>query len=125
MSIKISWLSNGHVVHGYRKVFVIYDGDDLLKGVVAYAPMGYEQVYRVLELAQSRSDYEGVDIDPALLWGLSLLVQQLEKNKDFFTDDGYQKQRPLPLDAGELLGASLFRDALHRGTLVLPSRFGI
>lgn len=52
MTVKISWLPNGHVVHGYRKVFVIHDSNDNLQGVITFAPIGYETVYQVKESAQ-------------------------------------------------------------------------
>ena len=94
MIARMIWLPLGHIAHGYRRVFTIYD-DEFLQHVVVLSPMPYEAVYGISQFAGER----GVK-DPSLCWGLStlfLLVKNgvlLNPANREIADDGYLQIKP-------------------------------
>ncbi|MCL6453980.1 MAG: hypothetical protein K6T78_10265 [Alicyclobacillus sp.] len=115
----MTWLPVGHVAHGYRRVFAIFE-DDALRHVVNFAHMPYEQVYRVREMAGGE-----VVEDPALWWGLSVirgLVADgtlLGAANPETADDGYIQVRPSLPTPEDLIPLSDYRDAVSANALVL------
>lgn len=67
MTARVEWLPVGHITHGYRRVFAIFE-NKTLRHVVNLSPMPYELVYRVREMA-GRDEV----VEPSLWWGLSVI----------------------------------------------------
>lgn len=117
---RVAWLPLGHIAHGYRRVFTVFE-DETLRHVVNLTPMPYEQVYHVLEL----SGKDGVQ-DPSLWWGLSVIMSLVAdgtllapENPDT-ADDGYIHVRPRLPDPSTLIPLDTYRSILDAGSLVLP-----
>lgn len=117
MNNRIHWLPVGHVAHGYRRVFVIYQGNHL-RHVVNIVNMPYEQVYLVREMAKGNTDD-----DPSLLWGLSIITSLMadgtllnEANPDV-ADDGYIQLRAHPPTESELIPLPIYQSILRDGIL--------
>lgn len=120
MTARVEWLPVGHITHGYRRVFTVYENEKL-RHVVNIAPMPYEQVYRVREIS-------GQDevVDPALWWGLSVIARLISEgtllgreNPDT-ADDGYVHVRPQPIAESDLIPLSTFQAILQEGTFTFP-----
>ncbi|MDQ0191066.1 hypothetical protein JI721_14395 [Alicyclobacillus cycloheptanicus] len=108
----------GHVPHGYRRVFAVYE-DQTLRHVVNLAHMPYEWVFRVKELAGEA----GVE-DPSLWWGLSVITSLVSngtllgaENPDT-ADDGYIQIRPQAPTKDDLIPLSIYQAALREGAFV-------
>lgn len=121
MTARVAWLPVGHIAHGYRRVFAIFE-DETLRHIVSLVPMPYEQVYHVLEMAGPN----GVE-DPSLWWGLSVIVSLVEdgtllaeENPDT-ADDGYLQVRPRLPDRSTLIALDTYRSILASGSLVFDS----
>ncbi len=119
MAARVKWLPRGHIAHGYRRVFVIDEGNSV-RHVVVIAPMPYEAVYSVLQLSG-----ESPVQDPSLWWGLSIVSRLIAEgtllnpgNPDV-ADDGYFQVRPQMPGREELLSLSVFADAVRAGELVI------
>ncbi|MCL6547273.1 MAG: hypothetical protein K6T30_00015 [Alicyclobacillus sp.] len=115
MIVTVEWLPLGHITHGYRRVFTVREAD-VLRHVVIVAPMPYEQVFQVKQLARGQS----VE-DPALWWGLSTVLTLMADgtllnpgNQDL-PDDGCLQVRPQPAVPERLLPLEEFRRALQAG----------
>lgn len=101
MNARVKWLPVGHVAHGYRRVFTVYEGE-MLRHVVNLAHMPYELVFQVREFVGK----DKVD-DPSLWWGLSIISSLvadgvlLGPENPETADDGYiqiRPQLPVPTD---------------------------
>lgn len=124
MSIRVTWLSKGHITHGYRRAFTITK-DETLIHVVVFVPMPYESVYQIQQEAGS-----GHMADPALWWGLSLIVKLVSDrvllaDSDTPGDDGYLQMRPPLLTASELLPLEIYNSATQQGYLDLVQLGGL
>jgi hypothetical protein len=99
-------------------VFTLYDGD-LLRHVVVIAPMPYQTVYEIQQLA------EGVPMeDPSLWWGLSMVVEMISNgtlltDNPNIPDDGYLQVRPKPMSKEELIPIDMYRTAVQEGSLLV------
>lgn len=119
MTARVEWLPVGHITHGYRRLFAIFE-NHTLRHVVNLVPMPYEQVYRV----QLMSGEDKIK-DPSLWWGLSVITGLVSdgtllasKNPDK-ADDGYIQLRPQPPVETDLVPLPLYRTALREGAFVL------
>lgn len=105
---RIQWLPTGHVTHGYRRVFTVYENNKL-KHIVNLSMMQYEAVYQIKQLAGSNEM-----TDPALWWGLSLVVKLLKDSTAFAeSDDGYIQLRPQLLAIEELVPIDVYQKAVE------------
>ena len=86
-SLTIRWLPNGHVPHGYRKVFVVSNSDKL-QYVIVLSFMGYEDVFNV----KAKVPIHEIQ-DPALLWGLSYVKSIIGTPLLLDSEDGYISTR--------------------------------
>lgn len=118
MTARVEWLPVGHITHGYRRVFAIIE-NNRLRHVVNFAPMPYELVYRVREMA----DQDEVK-DPSLWWGLSIIASLVSdgtllgaSNRET-GDDGYLQMRPLAPDTIKFIPLSVYRESVENGALV-------
>ncbi|MCL6442314.1 MAG: hypothetical protein K6T83_02415 [Alicyclobacillus sp.] len=108
----------GHVTHGYRRVFVIYENQKL-RHVVNLSHMPYESVFRVKELAGE----VGIE-DPSLWWGLSVIASLvsngtlLGKENPDTADDGYIQIRPQTPTKDDLMPLSMYQAALQEGAFI-------
>ncbi|SDW15665.1 hypothetical protein SAMN04489725_102209 [Alicyclobacillus hesperidum] len=120
MTARVEWLPLGHVTHGYRRVFVVYE-NGILRHVINFAHMPYESVFRVKQLATT----ERVD-DPSLWWGLSVIAKLvsdgtlISSENPETADDGYLQIRPQVPSYDELLPLSVYRGAVEKNALCLP-----
>lgn len=118
MTARVEWLPIGHITHGYRRVFSIRE-KQTLRHVVNLAPMPYETVYRIREMAEDRVE------DASLWWGLSVirdLVSDgtlLGRTNPDTADDGYVQVRPqVPTTKDDLIAFSLYQTILQEGAFV-------
>jgi hypothetical protein len=115
MKVSVTWLPVGHIMHAYRRVFVVHK-DETLWHVVNIMPMTYEAVFNTQQIA-------GADKvkDPSLLWGLSCLVKLLNDEEKSFEkdDDGYLQIRPGQLTQDDLLSIEEYQKAVSTGEFVL------
>lgn len=115
MTVRVTWLPVGHIMHAYRRVFVVHK-DETLWHVVNIMPMTYEAVFKTQQIA-------GADKvkDPSLWWGLSFLVKLLNDEQKSFEkdDDGYLQVRPEQLTQDDLLSVEAYQKAVQNGQLVL------
>lgn len=119
MSARVEWLPVGHVAHGYRRVFTVFE-DDKLRHVVNLAHMPYELVFQVRELAGK----DKVD-DPSLWWGLSIIAS-LVANETLLApenpetaDDGYIQIRPQLPNVWEMISVEDYQEAKQVGYFAL------
>lgn len=115
MNLRIMWLPVGHIAHGYRRVFTIFDEGRLVR-VVNFTPMPYEAVFQLREMV--RPDEVS---DPSLLWGLSI-IQNLIQSGELWSlgynsaaDDGYLQMRPSVLTVEDVMPMSEYHQAITRG----------
>ncbi|UOF90696.1 hypothetical protein LSG31_23065 [Fodinisporobacter ferrooxydans] len=114
MSVSIQWLPKGHVTHGYRRVFAVYENNQF-KHIVNLSMMPYESVYQIQQLADT-----GQMTDPALWWGLSFVVKLLKDPAAFEdSDDGYIQLRPQLMEKEELLSMEAYTQALQQGVYII------
>ncbi len=129
MNLRIMWLPLGHIAHGYRRVFTVFDEDRLIR-VVNFTPMPYETVFQLREMARPAEVS-----DPSLLWGLSIL-DKLIQSGEFWSlgantaaDDGYLQLRPPVLEASDVMPMDLYRRAktlfVHEPVKVQKQKEGI
>lgn len=115
MDVRITWLPLGHIAHGYRRVFTVFEDGKLIR-VVNFTPMPYEAVFQLREMM--RPDEVS---DPSLLWGLSV-IHGLIQTGEFWSlgsnvaaDDGYLQMRPPILSALDVMPLFLYDQAAHLG----------
>lgn len=106
---KISWLPLGHVTHGYRRVFLLQDENPSPR-ILVLTPMPYEAVYQVQQEVGG-----GKIIDPALLWGLSIIREGTRNQSLSFGDDGFLSIRPQLLQYNEFLPIEEYTQAIVEG----------
>lgn len=122
MTARVTWLPVGHIAHGYRRVFAIFEGESL-RHVVNLSPMPYEQVYGVMSLAGDA----GVK-DPSLWWGLSAINSLISDGtllgpeNPVSADDGFIHVRPRMPCETELLPLSTYQAILREGSWSVPNR---
>jgi hypothetical protein len=114
MSLRVKWLPICHVPHGYRRVFVVYENDQI-KNVIALAHLGYEDVYNVQQKASTPQNIK----DPALLWGLSLVKSLLGSAALEESEDGYFSVRPKVPEAEELISDDEYLKAVENGEYLI------
>lgn len=118
LTARVEWLPVGHVPHGYRRAFVVYEGPRL-RHIVNVSHMPYELVFQVREFAG-----EGGVEDPSLWWGLSivaLLVADgtlLGPANPETADDGFVQVRPKAPTERDLIPLPLYQRILHDGAFV-------
>lgn len=110
MSLRVKWLPVCHVPHGYRRVLVVYENDQV-RNVVVLAHLGYEDVYNVQQKSQSPQKVK----DPSLLWGLSLVKSLLGSPALEESEDGYYSIRPKAPEAEELISVEEYLKAVENG----------
>jgi len=118
MTARVEWLPVGHIPHGYRRLFVLFE-NETLRHVVNLAPLPYELVYSVKEMAGP----DGVE-DPSLWWGLSVITTLvsdgtlLGATNPETADDGYLQVRPQPPVAADLIPLAMYQTTLQQGAYV-------
>jgi hypothetical protein len=115
MIIRVTWLPVGHIMHAYRRVFIVHK-DEVLWHVINISPMKYESVFQTQQIA-------GADKvkDPSLLWGLSFVIKLLNDEEKSFEkdDDGYLQIRPEQLTQDELLSIETYQEAVRSSQFML------
>lgn len=125
MMTRVDWLPVGHIPHGYRRVFIIHQGQTL-RHVVSFLAMPYEQVYRIRELGKPNEV-----ADPSLWWGLSIIFQLVSQrvllglNNPDTADDGYIQLRPDVLTQDDMVPISIYQTAYLEGRLIISCQDGI
>ncbi|HJV44722.1 MAG TPA: hypothetical protein VJ824_03250 [Bacillota bacterium] len=104
-SLVVKWLPNGHVPHGYRRVFTITDNQKL-QYVIVLSFMGYEDVFNMKGKVPTHEIK-----DPSLLWGLSYIKTLIGTPILTESEDGYISTRPPILEAAALLPIEEFLEA--------------
>lgn len=122
MIARVTWLPVGHIPHGYRRVFAVFQGESL-RHIVKLSPMPYELVYGVLTLAGDA----GVE-DPSLWWGLSVVDSLISEGillgpeNPETADDGFIHVRPRVPSKADLLPLPTYRTILQEGSWSVQNR---